>query len=179
MMRDFVLVNLLFILTLVTPSSLAEVPPYYTQVASSYDMPPEVLYAVALQESRLPSGVLHGISKPWPWTLNCEGKPYYLASKSIASEYASVLLAAGFNCDIGLMQTNWKWQKHRFDSIDEALDPYSNISVAASILREWYDKRGSWGAAVGAYHSPSNAERASAYTRRVKSHLVKLIESDN
>ena len=177
MMRVFEFALLLFTFMLVFPS-FAEVPPYYARVASSHDVPPEVLYAIAIQESRPPAGYFHGISKPWPWTLNCEGKPYFLASKSIASKYASTLLAAGLNCDIGLMQTNWKWQKHHFSSIDEALDPFSNISVAASILREWYDKHGSWGAAVGAYHSPANAERASAYTRRVKSHLVKLLEGD-
>jgi len=178
MTRVFFFAILFFVLTLVFHPSIAEVPSYYVRAASSHQVPPEVLYAVAMQESKLPAGQIQGISKPWPWTLNCEGKPYYLATKAIASSYASFLLGAGINCDIGLMQTNWKWQKHRFDSIDEALDPYTNISVGASILREWYEQHGSWAAAVGAYHSPSNKNRAARYTRQVKSHLLRILKRE-
>jgi hypothetical protein len=169
----------LFALTVVFQPLFAEVPPYYVSVANTHNVPPVVLFAVAIQESRPPGGVLQGVSKPWPWTMNCEGKPYFLSSKQIAVKYASILISAGINCDIGLMQTNWKWQKHRFNSLDDAFDPLTNINAAAIILKEHYDSRGSWAAAVGAYHSPSNQHRASTYTRRVRTHLVGLLERSN
>lgn len=176
MIRVKTLVTVLVALLISATGARAEVPAYYQQVARHNNIPPVVLYAVAIQESRPPSGVVPSVSKPWPWTLNCDGKGIYLSTKREAYQYALISIATGQSCDIGLMQINWYWHQTRFTSLLDALDPYTNIQVAANILNEHYATKNDWYYAVGAYHSPSNAARANRYRKLVKRHVVGILE---
>ncbi len=153
-----------------------EVPSYYKRAAHNLDIPPEVLFAVAIQESRPPTGTIRGVTQPWPWTLNCSGRPYYLNTRDQAYSYLLLLTDAGISCDIGIMQINWKWHKQRFSSLGDALDPYINITTGAKILSEQYTISRSWKGAVGGYHSPSNKGRAAIYSGKVFKHLTSLRE---
>lgn len=167
--------NSIALLMLFVPAiSLAVVPPMYQKISSNYEIPSEVLYSIAMQESMPPRNFIKGINKPWPWTLNCNGEGHYFATKKNAIDFASLSITAGKNCDLGLMQISWKWHKQRFDSIHDALDPYINIKIGAEILKEQFNKSGSWEHAVGAYHSPSNSKRAAIYRENVRNKLAKI-----
>lgn len=80
--------------------------------------------------------------------------------------------------DIGVMQTNWYWNKDRLKSTWQALDPAYNIRVGAQILRACYDSQKSWWTCTGHYHSPgqepSQRERADSYRKSVYKHLREI-----
>lgn len=153
--------------------SLNEViPEGYRQVAMEYAIPPALLYSMALAESE---DGYKGKALPWPWTINHKGKGYFFDSRQAAYDFASGLVKQGEESfDIGLMQTNWYWHKHRYTDLWEAFDPYTNLRTAAQIVAEYRDKRGSFEDAVGAYHAPNDPEKAAAYRERVR-YKLKLI----
>ncbi len=145
-------------------------PPAYVEIAAVYHMPPELLYSVALTESRHPE-----LGKPWPWTMNCEGQSFYFEDLRQAIISAAFSISAGKSCDIGLMQVNWYWNGHRFNNLADAFDPLNNLRVGASVLFENYRRLGTWGSAVGAYHSPGNVSRAFKYRMSVTKNLVQVL----
>lgn len=149
-----------------------DIPLAYRNLGRALDVPPRLLYAVALQESRLALG--QALVRPWPWTLNAAGTPLRFKTHRATYEALRARLDADqTNVDIGLMQVNWGYHAHRFETIDEAVDPYRNIRVGALILREEYERRGDWWEAVGHYHSyrPRTADAYSESVRRLWSAL--------
>ncbi len=146
----------------------AGVPAGYRTVADEHGVPASILYAVALAESGTVVDPRRKI-RPWPWTLNVSGQGRFFPSRQAASAALQVELADGReSVDIGLMQINWRYHKGRLASPTRALDPYHNLRVAAEILRDCYQRRGDWWAAVGCYHAPSNARRAARYQLGVR-----------
>ena len=166
-------ISLLFILF--AAPTIAEVPANYQRIGVIQQIPASILYAIAIQESRPPRGLIDGIDKPWPWTLNCDGQGYYFPTRQAAFNAASQFITSGASCDIGLMQVNWTWHKQRFNSLNEALDPVTNIRAGSDYLKELYIKSGSWEYAVGAYHSPSDSVKASQYRDKVRNHLARIM----
>lgn len=164
-----------FLFILFSSQSFAEVPAYYQQVSVRQQIPASILYAIALQESRPPNGLIDGIDKPWPWTLNCAGQGYFFRSRQAAFYVASHFITSGTSCDIGLMQVSWVWHKQRFNSLNDAFDPVTNILAGSEYLKELYEKSGSWEYAVGAYHSPSDPVKASQYREKVRTHLARIV----
>ena len=159
------------------PSAQASVPVGYQQVADAYDLPPEVLYAVALTESarRVDST---GNVRPWPWTLNVRGRGHFFASRQEAEAALQEHFDAGRrSIDIGLMQVNWRYHRQRLGSPQLALDPYHNLRVAAEILRDCHQSRQDWWAAVGCYHAPNSPQRAARYQARVRAHWRRVTRS--
>jgi soluble lytic murein transglycosylase-like protein len=106
-----------------------------------------ILYGIAIVES--------GRGKtPWPWTLNVEGKPYFFIDRESAWNAAQKLTAHHYDhFDIGMMQVNWHYHRHRFRSIWEALDPQINRRIAEDILREQWLATGHLPSAIARYHS--------------------------
>ena len=152
----------------------AEVPAGYHLVASHYDIPAEVLYAVGLAESarRVDST---GTVRPWPWTLNVQGKGFFYASRAQVQQALESFLDVGFeSIDIGLMQVNWRYHRSYLESPQLALDPYHNLRVAAKILRECHQSRRDWWEAVGCYHAPNSPHRADRYRARVFKHWQRV-----
>lgn len=150
------------------------VPSAYRKIAAEYDIPPLLLYSVALTESE---DNYKGLAKPWPWTINHKRKGHFFNTKKEAVAYAKKLLAAGDkNFDIGLMQVNWYWNHRRFSSIEDAFDPYKSIRTAAVIISEYKDQYGSFEIAVGKYHAPQNKENAAAYKKRVRNKLKLVLK---
>ena len=148
----------------------ASVPLGYQQVAEAYDLPPEVLYAVALAESARQVDSTGNV-RPWPWTLNVQGKGHFFASRQEAEAALQAHFDAGRRLiDIGLMQVNWRYHRQRLGSPQLALDPYHNLRVAAEILRDCHQRRQDWWAAVGCYHAPNSPQRAARYRARVRAH---------
>ena len=157
----FLFSGLLFAATESTLASNGEaVPAGYRLIANAYRIPPEVLYAVGLAESarRVDST---GTVRPWPWTLNVQGKGFFYSSRDQAEQALDGFFDAGLqSIDIGLMQVNWRYHGERLESPHRALDPYHNLRVAAEILRDCHKHRQDWWAAVGCYHAPNSPNRA-------------------
>ena len=156
------------------PSVHASVPVGYQQVADAYDLPAEVLYAVALTESarRVDST---GNVRPWPWTLNVRGKGHFFASRREAEAALKGLLDQGrTSVDIGLMQVNWRYHEQRLGSPNRALDPFHNLRVAAQILLDCHRNHQDWWEAVGCYHAPNRPQRAARYRTRVRAHWQRV-----
>lgn len=152
------------------------VPPAYVEIAVKNNIPPALLYAVALTESK--NGYAGRVT-PWPWTANVSGVAHFYTDRQEAYEHLSNQLRNGNkNFDVGLMQVNWRWNGHRFESLWDATDPYKNIRVGASILSELRTSLGSFEDAVGAYHSPNNKGRADKYRTRVRQELALLLKGE-
>lgn len=152
-----------------------KVPGMYILVAQENMVPSKLFYAMILNETRSLVGQ-DGERKtlPWPWTINHRGVPHFFPTRDGAYKYAKLLVEKGDKqFDIGLGQVNWYWNGHRFKGLLESLEPYRNLSVSASILREHYDSEncGQWELAVGCYHRPGqrpkDKEIAINYTKRV------------
>lgn len=151
----------------------ATVPIGYRHVAAEYALPPALLYAVALTESRrrLDDGRL----VPWPWTLNIEGRAYYFASKAAATQTLSAYLASGRrSVAVGLMQKHWRWHAARLHSPAIALDPYYNLRLGAAYLADCHRRRGSWSGALTCYHGARDAVASAAYLQQVRRAWARL-----
>lgn len=152
------------------------VPPGYQQIERVHGVPAEVLYALALAESakRLPQ---EKHERPWPWTLNVAGKSYRYATRqavwqALQGFMRSVPLK---RIDVGITQVNLGWNGHYFRSYWDALDPYTNLHVAARILKTCYQSNpGSWLNAAGCYHHPAGGQPASKYRKIVARKLSTL-----
>lgn len=148
------------------------VPAAYRQIAIEYNIPPALLYSVALTESE---NSYKGYARPWPWTINHKGKGLFFTSKNEAIAHAKKLISKGDkNFDVCMMQINWYWHNRRFARIDDAFDPYKCLRAAAQIISEYKKQHGSFEVAVGKYHSPGNKARAHQYKERVRHKLALL-----
>ncbi len=158
-MRKNSLLTLVLLLFSV-PLPAREVPPGYREVARQENVPAEALYSLALTESSWTLPAHHpqaGEIHPWPWTLNVAGKGYRYPTRQAAWQALQSFLqtTSPRRIDVGIAQVNWGWNGHHFRSAWEAFDPYTNLHVAARILRRCYEASpGSWIRAAGCYHHP-------------------------
>jgi soluble lytic murein transglycosylase-like protein len=161
--------------TALTPTDLhaasasAAIPEGYKRVANEYGVPAALLFGIAMQESAM---LLRADNNrkvlPWPWTINVGGVGTHFADRVQAEQRLTQLLAARTDLvDIGLMQVNWRYFRAQLVSPLLAFDPYWNLRVGASIVRDHMAQRNNWFAATGAYHAPNNAARAHAYASGV------------
>lgn len=157
-------------------STPAPIPAGYVQVALAHGIPPAILFAIALQESRHCTwrpGQRYAL--PWPWTLNIGQRPYYFDRRRAAQASLDAAVAAGRrDIDIGLMQINWGWHRQRLVSTARALDPYLNLHLGATLVAECHADKGRWTDAIGSYHAPNDPERARAYAASVLRRVEEL-----
>jgi hypothetical protein len=132
----------------------------FTTVANESRIARNVLKSVSLRESGR-AGVAH------PWTLNVHGQGLYYATREDAYRALIAYRQAGYtSIDVGPMQINLRYHGHRFTDLWSALDPTTNVRVAADILRELYRESGDLHVAVARYHS-RNPERGRHYLQGV------------
>ncbi|MFZ4541007.1 MAG: lytic transglycosylase domain-containing protein [Rickettsiales bacterium] len=126
---------------------------YFPVEEKKNNIPTHLLAAIATTESgRYHKGL--GMSVPWPWTINVEGKGYYFDSKAEAIAQTQNLLAKGFrSIDVGCMQVNLKHHPTAFANLENAFDPGTNVAYAAKFLSTNYATLGDWIKATAAYHS--------------------------
>jgi soluble lytic murein transglycosylase-like protein len=152
------------------------IPAGYRQVASEYDLPPALLYAVALTESGQ-SSLSEGRFRPWPWALNINGEGHYFPTRQEAWQaLQAALVNANGSVDIGLMQISWRYHRAALGPAWQALDPYHNLRVAAAILRDCYVEHTNWMQSAGCYHAPNDSAKAQAYGGRVKQQWMQLTD---
>jgi len=163
------MVRYLFAVMLFLSPLAQAIPPLYKEVAAHHRMPSEVLYSLALTESQV--RLQNGEVRPWPWTLNVKGKPYFYDSRAKACDALTQFLASTQSIDIGLTQHNWYWQKSFFESPCAAFEPEDNLHHAARILQEGMRKHGSWVKAAGHFHRPAGGELARRYESRFVTNL--------
>ena len=128
----------------------------------------------------LPDGILQSIStveasriqsdgsyRAWPWTLNDNGKGLFFDDREQVLDYLDTHMTnPDTSIDIGCMQINTKWHGASFETLDEMLDPASNIAYAAGFLTDLYYAHGSWSDAIRHYHS-SDQRKNDPYLNRV------------
>lgn len=151
------------------------IPSAYSMIGTQFQVPDKILYAVALTES----GIQFQKSiRPWPWTINVQGKGNYFASKKDALNAFNQFSKTTSSIDIGLMQINWRWHREKFRDFDSAISPVNNLKTGAAILSNCHKKSNDWWEAVGHYHSPGtdkqSKQRAEQYRNSVKAHWTTL-----
>lgn len=171
LLAGFILLRLLII----SPLQAQEIPPpAYQLAARQADVPSVVLYAVALQES---GARLNGRIIPWPWTLNVAGTAERYANRieACAGLQRALQRVAATRVDVGLGQINVGYQSRHFNHPCELLNPYRNLAVAATILREQHRPGDNWNVAIGRYHRPAGGAPAEHYRRSVQKHLARVL----
>lgn len=148
---------------------------HWAKIARRHGLDPYVLYAVALTES---ARIRKDLAHPWVWALNREGKSLYPESSLEALDQIRHQLKVGNrNIDIGLMQVNLRWHRHRVQKLEDLLDPLNNIELGAQILQESIATvPGDLVLGVGRYHAWSNPSEARKYGGRVLRLAARLRE---
>jgi hypothetical protein len=166
--------RLLRLLVLVAPTAAAAVPPpgpgaqcdtAIVNAERTLHVPHGLLGAIAEVESgRLDAA---GKVRPWPWTIDVEGRGEFFASKQQAIDAVRAAQEqGGRSIDVGCMQVNLMHHPNAFASLDAAFDPNANALYAARFLTTLYGVSGSWVQAAAAYHSQTPAIGAE-YQQRV------------
>lgn len=135
------------------------------------DVPLDVLLAITLTETGRARG---GSTRPWPWTVNMEGKGVWFETEDDARAYVYEHFKRGARSfDVGCFQLNYKWHHQGFSSLDEMFDPIAGGNYAANFLKDLFAETGDWEKAAGAYHSrtPEHAERYLASFRQHRAGL--------
>lgn len=165
----------MFLVVFIVSYECLAIPSAYRKVADEVNVPADILYAIAFTESGYQYQTTYN---PWPWTLNIEGKAYRFSNRHSMLIKLKQAVNDKQSVDIGIMQVNWRWHEHRFDSLQAALAPYANLKTGAEILAEQYKATGDWWLAVGRYHTPAQTERsikrAERYRQRVKKHWLRI-----
>lgn len=164
----------LFVTELTLAQSMNTAPPAYQAAARTRDVPPNVLFAVALQES---STSVRGRHVPWPWTLGIAGSPYRYPtrSKACAALQRALKEVPATRIDVGLGQINVGYHGRRVDQPCDLLEPHQNLAIAATILSEHHTPGADWLVAIGLYHRPAGGEPATRYRMGVQRHLARLV----
>ncbi len=135
--------------------------------AGARGIPPDALYAITLTETGRSRG---GKLRPWPWTVNMEGKGFWFDTREEALAYVTERYNAGARSfDVGCFQINYKWHGMNFESIEAMFDPMTNATYAAQLLGGLYDEFGDWTKAAGAYHS-----RTETYASRYRARYARI-----
>ncbi len=147
--------------------SAKEIPKGVKAVAFKENVPVKILWGIALNESKVKTNL--GRVVAWPFTLNHKGKGYYFNSAQELKTKINHLITSGETLfDVGIAQVNYHWHKDNFSSIDEMINPHTNLTYAAQYLKQHYAKHEDWWEAVGLYHSPRNGPNAKVYRKRVR-----------
>lgn len=134
-------------------------------------VPLQILLAITRTETGRAN---QGVTEPWPWTVNMEGRGLWFDTRAAAQVYVFDYFKTGARSfDIGCFQINYRWHGAQFASIEDMFDPLANALYAASFLTTLYEETGDWGQAVARYHSRT-AVHADRYMVRFDSIVDEL-----
>lgn len=135
-------------------------------VESTRGIPAYLLKSISLAETGRWDKVRQA-NVAWPWTVTALGKGNYFPDKAAALEFVRYLRANAItNIDVGCMQVNLYYHGDEFDSLEDAIDPATNVAYAATFLESLYENTRSWTQAAAHYHS-TTPERAQYYKMKV------------
>lgn len=144
--------------------------------AARTGVPISVLKAISLTET---GRKRNGRFRPWPWTVNMEGKGVWFDSRAEARAYVDTHFARGARSfDVGCFQINYKWHHQNFASLGDMFEPDKNALYAAQYLAELFAEKGNWNAAAGAYHSRTK-KYADRYTARFQKFRAAFLAEDD
>lgn len=173
-------VILIFAASIPTRSSAVQDLSHICDQAAAYaaqetGVPVSVLQAISLTETgRKRSGIM----RPWPWTVNMEGKGVWFDNEDDARAYVYKNYKRGARSfDVGCFQINYKWHGQEFASIEEMFDPNPNALYAANFLLRLFREKGDWSGAAGAYHSRTE-KYAEKYEKRFNTFRAALLENN-
>jgi hypothetical protein len=147
-------------------------PAAYRIAASRAGVPATALFSLALQESGMR---FKGRLRPWPWTLNIGGEALRYPTQEQACRALHEALRANDSkrVDVGLGQVNVGYHGHRVTEPCQLLDPYRNLAIAATILREQHMPGADWLIAIGRYRRPAGGDAAAVYRHSVEQHHLR------
>ena len=135
------------------------------EAEEAFNFPTGILSSIAEVESGRKTS--NGDYKPWPWTINDNGKGLFFENRQSAGKYISNQNELNnTQMDIGCMQISVKWHADAFSSTESMLDPHTNIAYAAIFLEELYQTHGNWELAIKYYHS-AEKEKNEPYLQKV------------
>lgn len=115
-------------------------------VETKYRIPENLLLAIA-----------HVESKGNPWVVWARGKGHIFSHRLDAEKFIQTQKKKGTSTMfVGAMQICMKTHGKKFNSVEDALDPYQNVLYAAKLLRKLYRQYGSWESAVMYYNASDN-----------------------
>ena len=140
------------------------------------------------KEKGIPHGLLLAIatveSKTSPYVINAQGRAHYFKNLESAANFVRGLQKKGvYNINVGCMQLNFPSHRRHFSSIEKMIDPESNISYAAKLLKRLERNHGSLERAIRYYNSASpvintrykaKVDNAWAQTRKVAPYCGKI-----
>jgi hypothetical protein len=126
-----------------------------THAEADWHLPVGLLSAIGIVESgRSDLGSAQPVA--WPWSINADGRGYYLFTKAAAIATVRALRVAGRRAiDVGCFQVDLLYHPEAFATIEAAFDPGANAQAAARILARARFGGDSWDSAIAAYHSAS------------------------
>jgi len=136
----------------------------FTQAAEHYNIPVELLLAIAEVES--------GLS---PNAINLAGTSYQPPSRKDADLILERISGQRATFDVGIMQVNRWWFEKYGEPYEKGLDICFNVDFGARILAMAIKDHGFTWEAVGSYHSPTSW-RKNAYARKIFARLSRLLE---
>ncbi|WP_372884226.1 lytic transglycosylase domain-containing protein [Shimia sp.] len=123
------------------------------EAQTRYDIPDNLLLSIGIQEAGKRGQ--RGLTV-WPWAANAEGSGAFFPDRDSLLRWVRNQMAMGVeSIDVGCMQVNQKWHGKAFASLEQAVDPRSNVDYAARYLRDLFRSEGDWWRAAGRYHSAS------------------------
>lgn len=137
---------------------------------------PKLLYAIALAESKKRADENRREVRPWPWTVNVNGKGTWFDTREDAEIFIKDFFAkGGNNIDIGIMQINYRWNGHLVSSPLDLLDIETSIKVAEIILKDaMASAPGDIELGIGRYHHWKDENVSRNYGRTVLSYRTGL-----
>lgn len=145
----------------------ADCRPLAAQAEAEFGVPPGILQAIALVESGM-------AGRAWAWTINANGRPFYLRTHDDAVVVAEAAMRHFGNAvAVGCMQVYLRWHGDNFMDLRAMLEPANNVRYAAAYLVALRRDHDSWEAAVRHYHASNRAAQAD-YLCRVLSQRAAL-----
>ena len=74
-------------------------------------------------------------------------------SKDSVLKYVKSHIKKEKNIDMGCMQVNYMYHPKAFSNLSLAFDPEANVKWSTNLIKNLYDKYGTYKDAVGYYHS--------------------------
>ena len=123
----------------------------WVQAGTKYGVPPLLIYAVALVESRAAIG--DGQVSPQPWVVRINNHLFTGSREEITDRLqVAQMLTSGIQ-DVGLMQVHYGIHVEEVRNAVELLDPRTNIFVGTKILAAGLKQTSDPVMGIGYYHS--------------------------